>query len=187
MLLSPEVLLLWVTEDTVHVGQRHPVQDLNPSPISGSIESTPLLPSTAFLFFNMWHKNVNFSKTKISCSSRFSMQGPSHITILRIWSFALCLPIHEGEEMEKELGRSRWDFAYQGILFFLKPRCPITKLLLSLFSHYLVWKLGYWPGIQLYWATHTTLRCCTGGGGKWTGYTWKTTQAGAAWSQSLGL
>lgn len=43
------------------------------------------------------------------------MQYPSHATILLILSFAPCLLIHEGVEMEKEQSKYTLGFTHQDI------------------------------------------------------------------------
>ena len=48
--------------------------------------------------------------------------------------FAPCVLIRKGEEPEKEPSKSTLGFAYQDTVFFLKPRCLITKLSLQLLT-----------------------------------------------------
>lgn len=78
--------------------------NLNPPHSPGSIQSTFFPSSTAFLFFNVGNKNLNFNKTKILWFLMFSMQYLSHTTVPLIplkASFVPCLLIHNGEELEK--------------------------------------------------------------------------------------
>lgn len=61
VLPSPEVPLLWVTEDIAHVGQRHPLQKLKPIPHPRQhLEHSP--PHTPLLIFQYGTQKFEFLK-----------------------------------------------------------------------------------------------------------------------------
>lgn len=118
MLLPPEVPLLWVTEDTAHVGQRRPLERLILiPPLRQPLEHFLIfifIFSRFFQCFSIFQYGAQKSelkfRTKIknvtkSHVSNVPAAESSRTTVLllpREVSFALCLLIQSGEELAHE-------------------------------------------------------------------------------------